>query len=80
MLAAKEEAVAGGAGADAIAPKLHLRWEAEPLGGCACSKNQASGEVGGILADNLKRALTEIDAGDVVGLDSCAEVSGLGFE
>ena len=77
FLAAIEEAVAGGAAADAAAHEGLLRGQSEVLGRRAGGDDQGVAGVAGRVAAQRERALREIDLVDVVEHDLGVEALGV---
>ena len=77
LFAAGEEAVAGGAGADAVADECLFRRKAEPARGGAGGDDERAGE-DDVLADGeLEGRLADVDGGEVAEGDLGAEARGL---
>src|ERR1700742_899022 len=75
--AAGEEAVAGGAGADAVADECLLGGKAEPARGGAGSDDERAGEYGVLADGELEGHLADVGGGEMAEGDLGAEACGL---
>jgi hypothetical protein len=77
LFAGEEEAVAGGAGADAVADEGLFGWQVEPAGACSGGDDECTG-VDGLLADGqLKGMFGQIDRVEVGHAELGAKANGL---
>ncbi|CAM5289963.1 hypothetical protein SSCI18S_00268 [Sphingobium scionense] len=80
LLAAIEEAVAGGAGADALALQMLLALDAEPLGLGTGADDQRIGDIEGAAVPlQLEGTFAEVDVDDLVIHHLRADMFGLGL-
>ena len=77
LFAGEEEAVAGGAGAYAVADEGLLGGEIEPARACSGGDDEGAGVDGLVAEVELEGTLGEVDGGDVAHLEFGAEADGL---